>query len=141
MKKLLIILLIVQAISSAISFFALLSSSIILAIIQLFIGILVVTLTLAVIINTDDIENLKYELTRLREDFRKQDQSYEFKENAPPTTHYNDTAKGTWECIKCGTVNKAGTTHCTNCAAEYSSYINPTSNPFVKKKISRWVKK
>ena len=36
----------------------------------------------------------------------------------------NDTAKGTWECIKCGTVNKSGTTHCDNCKAEYSSYIN-----------------
>ncbi len=140
MKKLLNILLIVQIISSTISFFALLSSSILLAIIQLFIGILVVTLTLAVIFNTDDIENLKYELTRLREDFRKQDQVYEIKENAPPTTNYNDTAKGTWECMKCGTVNKSGTTHCTNCAAEYSSYINPTTSPFAKKKVSRWIK-
>ncbi len=140
MKKLLNTLLIVQIISSAISFFVLLSTSILLAIIQLFIGVLVITLTLAVIFNTDDIENLKYELTRLREDLKKQKESDNIKENTPPTANYNDTAKGTWECIKCGTVNKAGTTHCTNCKAEYSPYVNPTANPFAKKKISRWVK-
>ena len=140
MKKLLNILLVVQIISAAITFFAGLSASVLLAILQLAINVLIIALTLAVIFNIDDIENLKYELTRLREEFKKQKEPDNIKENTPPTTHYNDTAKGTWKCIKCGTVNKSGTTHCTNCAAEYSSYVNPTTSPFAKKKVSRWIK-
>lgn len=140
MKKLLNILLIVQILSAAITFFAMLSASILLAILQLLINILIIALTLAVIFNMDDIENLKYELTRLREDLKKQNEPDNIKENTPPTANYNDTAKGTWECVKCGTVNKAGTTHCSNCKAEYSPFLNPTSNPFAKKKVSRWIK-
>ncbi len=140
MKKILSILLILQIISAAITFFAGLSASVLLAILQLAINVLIIALTLAVIFNTDDIENLKYELTRLREDFRKQDQPDDTKETTPPAATYNDTAKGTWECVKCGTVNKKDTTHCQNCKAEYSPNINPTSNPIKKKKISRWVK-
>lgn len=140
MKKLLNILLVVQIISAAITFFAGLSASVLLAILQLAINVLIIALTLAVIFNIDDIENLKYELTRLREDLKKQNEPDNIKENTPPTANYNDTAKGTWECVKCGTVNKAGTTHCSNCKAEYSQFLNPTSNPFAKKKVSRWIK-
>ncbi len=140
MKKLLNILLVVQIISAAITFFAGLSASVLLAILQLAINVLIIALTLAVIFNIDDIENLKYELTRLREDLKKQKEPDNIKQNTPPSVSRTDTARGSWECVKCRTVNKAGTTHCTNCKAEYSSYINPTSNPFTKKKVSRWVK-
>lgn len=140
MKKLLYLLLGLQIIAAAITFFETLSSSLLLALFQLVLNILTIALTLAVIYNTNDIENLKYDLNKLRSDFRKNDSPPKTQENTPPAVAHTNTARGSWECVKCGTVNKKDTTHCQNCKTEYSPFVNPTANPAEKKKVSRWVK-
>ena len=90
----------------------------------------------------DKIENLEDEVTYLYSKLKRfEETNTELPDStASPVTHNPDTARATWECVKCGTVNKANTDHCDNCKAPYSPYINPTSDPYAKKKVSRWVK-
>ena len=64
----------------------------------------------------------------------------EAKFNHYPELSHGEVSKAVWECVKCNTVNKAGTTNCSNCKAPYSPFINPTDNPYEKKKRSRWIK-
>ena len=107
--------------------------------------ILQIALTISVIRNTEDIEQLNEETTWLRTKLKGLENivnPYNSPESAVPAAYHGEAARGTWECVKCGTVNKAGTDVCQSCGAAYSAEINPTSNPFAKKKprISRFVK-
>lgn len=143
MKKWLVILLCINIFTLVLAFFMVLSTSLFYAIILGLLGLLELIPLVALISCLDDIEDLKYEHSKL---------IYKLKlledENLPKTENdkvfneytYTETARAPWECVKCGTVNKAGTQNCSNCKAAYSAFVNPTDNPYVKKKISRWIK-
>ena len=145
MKKLLYILLFLQITGGVFSFFLLIGSDAFTAVLAGFICILQIALTVSVIRNTEDIEQLSEETAWLRTKLRKlenKDNLYTEPESAVPAAYHGEAARGTWECVKCGTVNKAGTDTCQSCGAAYSAEINPTSNPYAKKKprVSRFVK-
>ena len=145
MKKLLYILLFLQIISGVYLFFLFLGNNAFAAVVAGFISILQIVLTLSVIRNTDETERLSEETFWLRTKLKGLENivnPYNSPESAVPAAYHGEAARGTWECVKCGTVNKAGTDACQNCGAAYSAEINPTSNPFAKKKprVSRFVK-
>ena len=145
MKKLLYILLFLQIISGVYLFFLFLGNNAFAAVVAVFISILQIALTISVIRNTEDIEQLNEETAWLRQKLKGLENivnPYNSPESAVPAAYHGEAARGTWECVKCGTVNKAGTDACQNCGAAYSAEINPTSNPFAKKKprVSRFVK-
>ena len=145
MKKLLYILLFLQIISGVYLFFLFLGNNAFAAVVAVFISILQIALTISVIRNTEDIEQLNEETTWLRTKLKGLENivnPYNSPESAVPAAYHGEAARGTWDCVKCGTVNKAGTDVCQSCGAAYSAEINPTSNPFAKKKprVSRFVK-
>lgn len=145
MKKLLYILLFLQIISGVYLFFLFLGNNVFAAVVAVFISILQIVLTLSVIRNTDETERLSEETFWLRTKLKELENvvnPYNSPESAVPAAYHGEAARGTWECVKCGTVNKAGTDVCQSCGAAYSAEINPTSNPFAKKKprVSRFVK-
>ena len=145
MRKLLYILLFLQIISGVYLFFLFLGNNAFAAVVAGFISILQIVLTLSVMRNTDETERLSEETFWLRTKLKELEDvvnPYNSPESAVPAAYHGEAARGTWECVKCGTVNKAGTDACQNCGAAYSAEINPTSNPFAKKKprISRFVK-
>ena len=145
MKKLLYILLFLQIISGVYLFFLFLGNNAFAAVVAVFISILQIALTISVIRNTEDIEQLNEETTWLKTKLKGLENivnPYNSPESAVPAAYHGEAARGTWECVKCGTVNKAGTDACQNCGAAYSAEINPTSNPFAKQKprVSRFVK-
>ena len=145
MKKLLYILLFLQIIGGVYLFFLLIGNNAFAAVVAGFTCILQIALTLSVIRNTDETERLSDETFWIRTKLKELEDAvnpYNSPESAVPAAYHGEAARGTWECVKCGTVNKAGTDVCQNCGAAYSAAINPTSNPFAKKKprISRFVK-
>ncbi len=145
MKKLLYITLILQGIGVVFGFFSLLASSFLLAVVELFLGLLGMIPIFAIIKNMEDIEDLDFKLYSLKRDVLllneqvnpRADVEYTYE---APEIRRGEKAKGSWECVKCNTVNKENTERCFNCGAVYSSIYNPTSNPFEKKQVSRWIK-
>ena len=142
MKKLLYILLAINIISLILAFFMILGTSMIYAIIFGLLGVLQLIPLIAIISNMDNIENMQDDLSYLYNKVRQFEDANknETDVSTPPATNYKDTAIAPWKCVKCDTINKANTNHCSNCKAPYSPFINPTDNPYAKKKISRWVK-
>ena len=143
MRKYLNIILVLQIIGSVVEFFILLSQSFVLSILLTPLSILGIIPTIAIICNIDAIEELRYDLNKIRYDIKNPDLSSDNdvpKENTVPSAQHKETAIGTWECVKCGTVNKEGTRACSNCKEEYSSFLNPTASPYETKKVSRWIK-
>ncbi len=143
MKKFLYILLTLKILAAIYLFFATLAASIGLAIIITVINALDIALVIAVIINIGEIEELWYSLNRMRYDIKVlNDNTSKAEDSEPHTPSINrrEAARGAWECVKCTTVNKAGTDKCEHCGAQYSAWDNPTVSPFAKKKVSRWVK-
>ena len=143
MKKCLYILLALQILGCGVCFIALLPQSVILAIVFICVNSLTIVLTYAVINNVNNIEDLWAEINRQRLEIKKLTNKLEFEETGvlkTPVASDNEAANGVWKCVKCETVNKQGTTHCSNCKAEYSSAVNPTDNPYKKKRYSRWIK-
>ncbi|MBQ8684357.1 MAG: zinc finger Ran-binding domain-containing family 2 protein [Clostridia bacterium] len=144
MKILLIILLVLQILAGGISFITLLAQSFLLALLFLFLTVLQVTLTVAVIRHCEDLDDLRYELERLRGAVRELQKVAE--QEAPespvqvPVDAPAQVAQNTWVCVKCGTVNKADISRCAHCGAAYSVSVNPTDDPNVKRELSRWVK-
>ena len=146
MKKLLYILLFLQIISGVFIFFMLIGSdAFTAAVLAGFSSLLQIALTFSVICNTEGVEQLSEETTWLRQKLKRLEEAvnpYNSPKSAVPAAYHGEVARGTWECVKCGTVNKAGTDTCQSCGAAYSAEINPTSNPYAKKKprVSRFVK-
>ena len=145
MKKLLVITLILQGIGVAYGFLILLATSFWLAVVELGLGILGMIPIFAIIKNMEDIEDLDYRLYSLKKDVSilaeqvnpNSDADYTYE---APSVHRGEKAKGSWECVKCNSVNKENTERCLSCGAAYSSVYNPTSNPAEKKQVSRWIK-
>ena len=141
MKKLLYVLLIINIISITIGFIILLPISVLLALLYLTIAALSLVPTIAVIRLLDDIELMQDNITHLYNKLHKLENlnQNETSENPEPAARHGEEAKPPWKCVKCGTVNKAGTTNCSNCDNEFSPTLNQTfhSNP---KALSRWIK-
>ena len=145
MKKLLWILLVLQGFSVIYVFLALLGNNWFYAIVVLVLGILSLVPIIAILsclYRIDDLEGenyvLKYKIKCLEDDVNGE---REIENATHPELDRLVDAQATWDCVKCGTVNKSGTTRCSNCKAEYSPIVNPTHYPTKKKpKVSRWVK-
>ena len=137
MKRLLYILLCLQIISGVYLFFLFLGNNAFAAVVAGFISILQIVLTLSVIRNTDETERLSEETFWLRTKLKELEGVWSIpiiRRSLPYLRHtMAKPPAALWECVKCGTVNKAGTDACQNCDAAYSAEINPTSNPFAKK--------
>ncbi len=143
MRKLLYILLVINIITLAIAFIMSLVAAPLYAILLLLLGILELIPIIAIISCLDDIEKLKQENAMLSYRLKKLENEVipeEAKHNRIPELVHGEAARAVWECVKCGTINKAGTSHCSNCKAPYSPFINPTDDPTKKKKRSRWIK-
>ena len=148
-KKLLYILLIIYFFSIGFIFFALLGTSVLYSVLSAILGLIGLIPIFALISCLDDIEKIKYTQNKLLYQIKKLEDTLT---NNPDTENpiktseniainlNKDTARGVWECVKCGTVNKAETDCCSNCKAPYSPWVNPTDGTLSKKKISRWVK-
>ncbi len=141
MKKLLYLLLIVKLFSVVYTFFSVLGTDLGLAIITLALGVLELALIITVIRNTDNIDRLFETVDRIKYTMSPKAKS-ETKSNSvkPHIPKKVEVARGEWDCVKCGTINKTGTSHCSNCNAEYSAWTNPTLSPYTEKKYSKWIK-
>lgn len=144
MKKALYVILTIEIISAIIGFFILLFNSFVFALILIPGFILGIVPILAIIRNFEAIEDLRYELYQIKSEIKKikDEDKKDFENNSSPapSAEYKEIANGAWECVKCGTINKENTDCCSNCKAAYSAFVNPTVNPYEKKKISRWIK-
>lgn len=137
------ILLAINIITLTIGFIVSLSTVPFYAFLLLLLGILELIPIIAIITCLDDIEKLKQDNAYLSYRIKKLENEVLPEEpvhNSFPELLYGEPAKAIWECVKCGTVNKAKTTHCSNCKAPYSPFINPTDDSTKKKKRSRWIK-
>ena len=141
LKVLLVIFLILQVLGNGLVFFAFLPRSIFLALLFLFLAVLQITLTAAVIRHCGELEEIWDEIFRLRGAVRGLQKIVEpYEETAYPAVSSRELAQNTWECVKCAAVNKADTTRCSHCGAAYAAAVNPTDDPSVKRVLSRWVK-
>lgn len=142
MKKILYGILVVDILSLIYMFFMLISYSMIYALLAAALGGIGLVPLIALIHCLDSIDDLESEVAYLNYKLKKIEDGLgeEIKENTVPVANNSDTAIAPWKCIKCDTVNKAGTNQCANCKAPYSPFINPTDDPYAKKKVSRWVK-
>ena len=142
MKKILYGILVVDILSLTYAVLMLIGNSLFHAILVLVLGGISLVPIIALIHCLDSIENLESEVSYLHYKIKKLEDNGEdvTKENTVPIANNKDTAMAPWKCVKCDTVNKAGTNHCANCKAPYSPFVNPTDDPHAKKKVSRWVK-
>lgn len=142
MKKLLYVHLVLQIISAIISFIAFLSTSIFYAIVLTPISLVGIVIPIAILKNMENTENLDSEVFYLRARVSALEKAVnsngESEADKAPTERDGDVSYGSWKCIKCGTVNKKGTTKCEGCKAAYSLELNPTQDPNKKKKLNRW---
>ena len=144
MKKLLYIILVIEVLATAFNFFVNLDVSANFAFINLVLNILSIVPIIAIIANIDSIERLREKLNCVRYNIKaladEKNPPKKAEQSAPPIRKNIQTARGTWECLKCGTINKEGTSSCSNCKADYSVWDNPTDSPSNKKILSCWVK-
>ncbi len=140
MKKILYLYLGLELSAAIVALLLSLNSSFILALVSFLAALVGVIIPLAVIKNLDNIEEMQTELFRLRHHITQIENVLEGKaeQEGEPLSFEEEFAGGTWQCVKCGSVNKEGTSHCSNCKAAYDSYVNPTSDPNKKKKLNRW---
>lgn len=125
MTIILIIMAVLQALSTLLTFFVTLSSNILLAFLSLAIGIGGVALYIAVIRNWSCIDDLYAELHYWQSRVRRleNDQQEDPEPIEPPAVHKKETARKPWTCPKCKSVNKPGTTACESCGAHFSSWF------------------
>ncbi len=140
MRKLMYTILVIDIVSSIIAFFALIFSNFLFALICMPIILLSLVPTIAIIENIDKIDELKEEINSLKHKIESKNTDKINNTSKEKNIEYKETARGTWECVKCKTVNKKGTDCCSNCKAPYSAWTNPTDDFVNKKKISKWVK-
>ena len=140
-KVLLWILLALQAITGGILTIATLPQSLVLSLIWLFVSVLQITLTGVVIYHCSELDDVWFEINRLRLAVRDLQKASETDDDTVyPVENPGELAKNTWECVKCRTVNKADTTNCSHCGAAYAADVYPTDDPLKKRKMSRWIK-
>lgn len=144
MRKLLYVCFILNIIGSIASFIILMISNFLYALILLpfiFLNLIPIYVLLQ---NTDEIDNLNYEVSRLRYKLKTLEDLQECAEEKPILKEDRpkniQTSTDTWKCAKCGTINKPNTTFCSNCKTEYSFYTAIYEEKKKKKKVSRCVK-
>ncbi len=127
MKKILIVLAILNILAGVLGFFTLLGTNIVYALISLGGGIIGSVPYFALVSAMDDIEVLYEEQRKLKGQIHKiadqMDDQTQSNSTLPPSP--NETSRRVWECVKCKTVNKEGTSSCSHCGAKYSSWVNP----------------
>lgn len=142
MKKLLYAVVVLQIFAAIINFIAYLSNSLLLAIVLTSVSLLSVVIPIAILKNMESSENLESQVFYLRSRVNALEKAINGKsedsEAEAVTERDGDVSFGSWKCIKCGTVNKKGTTRCEGCKAAYSLELNPTQDPSKKKKLNRW---
>ena len=142
MKKFLYAYIVLQVVSSITSFIALLSVSLVYALIVILVSLIGVAIPIAILKNMESAENLESEIFYLRSRVNALEKamsaSGQQSESGAPAEEYNEVSLGNWKCIKCGTINKQGTSRCERCKAAYSHEFNPTDDPGKKKKLNRW---
>ncbi len=143
MKKLLYLYLIAQIFVGVLNFISALSVSIFYALFSLIASLISLIIPIILLKYMEISEQMQAELYRLRynlEELRRELSGIKTDENAEVDADFEnaETAIGTWKCIKCGTINKEGTSHCENCKSAYSSEDNPTSDPTKPKRLNRW---
>lgn len=144
MLTLLYIILAIDILLIIFSFIMLFSTSALYAILFAVIALLGLVPIFVLINHIESIEELKTNFEKLQSEVKRLTDARNGgsppKESSAPVIVKGESARAIWECVKCGTVNKAGTDHCVSCGAEYSPWINPTDSADQKKKLSRWVK-
>ena len=142
MKKLLHILVALQIFSAIVNFIGNLSNSVALAVILAAISLVSVVIPIAILRNTESTEDLDAQVFYLRSRINALEKAINSKstdsDEGATTEREGDVSYGDWKCLKCGTVNKKGTTRCEGCKAAYSLELNPTQDPSKKKKFNRW---
>ncbi len=127
LKKIIIALAILNIVSGVFGFFFLLSVNIFYSFLSLGGGIIASVPYFALAGAMDDIEVLYEEQRKLKGQLHiMTDLMYgqtQLQTTAPPFP--KETSRRVWECVKCKTINKAGTSDCSHCGAKYSSWINP----------------
>ncbi|MBR2044462.1 MAG: hypothetical protein IJ946_09035 [Clostridia bacterium] len=142
MKKLLYVLLVIEITLTVAAFFMLLPASLFAAIFLSGLNALSLVPIIAIIHNINTIDDLEYDLSKLR---YKVKELYDIVNKDAPEGErasevYKGRAMGNWKCVKCGTVNKEGSSRCESCQAAYTPEYNPTDDPNKRKKVSRWIK-
>ena len=142
MKSALKFLLGIEIVAAVLVFFALLdTSNVLYAIVFAAVAALQTLPILAIMKHMDEIDELYREVNQLRYKLRKHKEYLESQaEGSQPLPLGEDIARGPLYCVKCGAVNKGGTSRCEGCNAKYSPNANPTDNDGESKKVSRWVK-
>jgi hypothetical protein len=141
MKTLLKTVLGMQICSTVIVFIALVQHSLFYAIVITAITAIQIAPTVAIMRNMREIDELFNEVNTLRYKTRELDHSLSaLSPEEDGGSKPSAPSFGAWECVKCGSVNKSGTSKCENCGAKYSFVQNPTTNDKDKPKVSRWVK-
>jgi len=141
MKKLLYAYLSLQVFAAVINLLSTLQISAILAVIIFIISLIGVILPIAIIKNLDNIEEIQSEIFRLRQNLRQMERALngeDIEDQTVVASTNAEVAGGVWKCIKCGSINKEGTSYCANCKAAYCFENNPTDDPNKKKKLNRW---
>ncbi len=140
MKKLLYVDLVISAVSIIVGFIALLGYNIIIALIYLALCAISLVIPISILRMMESEEKLRSEVNMLRYNFRQMEKALELDENIEYQSALmeNESAYGTWKCVKCGSVNKLGSAYCENCKSAYSSEVNPTADPNKKVKTNRW---
>lgn len=141
MKKWLYVILGIEIVADIVIFFMLLYSSLFAALFGTALNVLSLIPIIAIICNMKDIEDIQYDMSKMRYTMRKiEDSLARDRDSTEESELVVGASVGVWECVKCGTVNKEGTNRCDNCKAAYSPEYNPTDDPSKKKKVSRWIK-
>ncbi len=123
MKRALYIIIAINIVSGIISGFMLLSQSIILGLLCFFFAGIGIIPYLLIIQHCDDIESLRAEISFLRSEIFKIQNSGTSDDGKK--RYATETANQKWQCLKCKAVNPAGTNVCQNCGDFYSSFDNP----------------
>ena len=143
MRTFLYIYLVLNIIAAIIGSIAVLFTSPLTALIYIPLVILNIIPIFAIISNLESIEQLKSDFYKLKCEIKsnKVDTDNEYNDiHTAPAVNYEYTADNSWQCVKCATVNKSGTNHCSNCYTAFSPDISTTSDIAEKKKISRFIK-
>ena len=127
LKKILIALAILNILGGIFGFFTLLGTNIIYALISLGGGIIGSVPYFALVGAMEDIEMLYDEQRELKGQLRKLTElpSSQAQSDTTLSSSPKEISQRVWECVKCKTINKSGTSCCSHCGAKYSSWINP----------------
>lgn len=126
MQAAIVVIIILQIIADVIVVLSLLGQNFLLALLSLALAVLSLVPLFALLRCLGDISDLHAEIYSLKNQLHRLEKEW----NAPlsdteqfqpsPEPQQKMTANQRWSCVKCGTVNRAGTEVCENCGSGYS---------------------